>query len=297
MLITPDIRIVEAHDLLLGETVGQIADGGPREIDAVPSRFTLADLRKRGRYLPALQAPTFDGAAAWIGDHLLPALPFAPDEVPKGSTGIDLWGELARSNGDWAGGVQKRSRMKQVAFDRLVAMGEQQDLLHRLPRWLEPGSAGAQAYKLYLNDPGVLHRLLGWNERLYVGGPRSVGSVRTEAFWRVRDKSWEGFVVTSLVRAAGPNARATVWEANPGEIDLILDWARETWAIEITRGRSKRFREMHGAGHRVTGAARPIILVYDDEVGLPELKGAGRLGHKVECMTLLQALREVRAGP
>jgi hypothetical protein len=51
--------------------------------------------------------------------------------------------------------------------------------------------------------------------------------------------------------------------------DLILDWGRETWAIEITHGRSKRFRELHGQGHRETGAARPIILVFEDEVGLP----------------------------
>lgn len=297
MLILPETRIVEAHDLLLGTIAVASNDDGPEQVDALPFRFTLADLRRRGRYLSALQAPTYDRAAAWIGSNLLPSLPFAPDEAPEGVAGADIWRELARSSGDWAEGVQKRSRMKQVAFNRLVAMGEQQDLLHRLPEWREPGSSEARGHKLYLNDPGVMHRLLGWDERLYVGGPLGVGPARMEAFWRLRDKSWEAFVVTNLIRAAGLRARATVWEGNPGEIDLILDWDRETWAIEVTRGRSKKFREMHGAGHRITNAARPIILVYDDEVGLPELRGAGRLGHKVECMSLVQALREVRAGP
>ena len=132
---------------------------------------------------------------------------------------------------------------------------------------------------------------------MYHDGPHGAGGERVDSFWRQRDKSWEGFVISSLIRAATPRAGATVWEDNPGEIDLILDWDRETWAIEVTRGRSKRFRELHGQGHRATGAARPIILVFDDEVGLPELKGALRLGHRVECMTLAQALREVRAGP
>jgi hypothetical protein len=294
MLILPELRIIEAHELLLPEPLG-IADDVPGEVDSVTLRFSLADLRRRGRYLPALQAPTYDRAAAWIGDRLLPQLPAVLGELPAGLTHNDIWGELARSHGDWAHGIQRRSRMKQAAFDRLLAMSEQQDLLYRLPRWYEPGSEMRNAYKLYLNDPGLLHRLLGWNDRMYRDGPAGVGRGATELFWRQRDKSWEGFVVSSLVRAAGASAKATVWEVNPGEIDLILDWGCETWAIEITRGRNKKFRELHGQGHCATGATRPIILVFDDEVGLPELKGTLKLG-RVECMTLGEALREVRAG-
>ena len=187
--------------------------------------------------------------------------------------------------------------MKQAAFDRLLAISEQQDLLYRLPRWSEPGSEVRDDFKLYLNDPGLLHRLLGWDERIYHDGPVGVGKGLADLFWRQRDKSWEGFVVGSLVRAAGRRAKATVWEVNPGEIDLILDWGRDTWAIEITRGRNKKFRELHGKGHRATGSTRPIMLVFDDEVGLPQLKGALKLGHQVECMTLGEALHEVRVGP
>lgn len=274
-----------------------IADAVPREADSAPLRFSLADLRRRGRYLPALQAPTYDRAAAWIGDQVLPQLPVVVDELPSGLTGADIWSELARSHGEWGQGIQRRSRMKQVAFDRLLAMSEQQGLLYRLPRWCEPGSAKVGTFKLYLSDPGLLHRLLGWDERVYHNGPGGVGPLRTDLFWRQRDKSWEGFVVSSLIRAAGPDAKSTVWEVNAGEIDLILDWGRDTWAIEVTRGRNKKFRESHGLGHCVTGATRPIILVFDDEVGMPDLKGVMRLDHQVECMTLAQALRAVRAGP
>lgn len=296
MLILPELRIVEAHDLLLPEPF-EFPEVGPREVDNAPLRFTLADLRRRGRLFQALQEPTFDRAAAWIGNQVLPQLPALLDDLPVGVTPTDIWSELARSHGDWAHGIQRRSRMKQAAFERLVAMSEQQNLLHRLPRWCEPGSKERRDFKLYLNDPGILHRLLGWDERIYNEGPARVGQALTELFWRRRDKSWEGFVISSLVRAAGPSAKATVWEVNPGEIDLILDWDGETWAIEVTRGRNKKFRELHGEGHRATGATRPIMLVYDDEVGVPNLKGALQLGHQVECMTLREALREVRAGP
>lgn len=296
MLILPELRVIEAHELLLPEPIG-ITGGAPNEVDDVPLRFGLADLRRRGRYLPALLAPTYDRAAAWIGQQVVPQLPVAPDDLPPGVEGSDVWSELARSHGDWAHGVQRRSKMKKVAFERLLAMSEQQNLLYRLPRWCESGREEQGIYKLYLSDPGILHRLLHWDERMYHGGPLAVGPGQVDLFWRQRDKSWEGFVVSSLIRAAGPSARATVWEANPGEIDLILDWGRETWAIEVTRGRNKRFRELHGQGHRATGASRPIILVFDDEVGLPELKGALKLGHQAECMTLAQALRQVQAGP
>lgn len=296
MLILPEVEVVEAHDLLLAEPIG-IADEAPSQLDIAVPRFALADLRRRGRYLPALQAPTYDGAATWIGDQVLPELPIIPDDLPIGIESEDVWSELARSNGEWAWGAQKRTRMKRVAFERLVATGQQQGVLYRLPRWAEPGTKQPGDAKLYLSDPGILHRLLRWNERMYRVGPLGVGAGQVDLFWRQRDRSWEGFVVSSLIRAAGPRAKPTVWEANPGEIDLILDWHRETWAIEITRGRTKRFRELHGQGHRATGAARPMMLVFDDEVGRPDLKGALKLGHRVECMTLAQALREVRAGP
>lgn len=296
MLILTELRIVEAHELLLPEPTG-FAEIAPRDVDSSAMRFSLADLRRRGRYLPALEAPTYDRAAAWIGDQVLSQLPILPGDLPSGLTGDDIWGELARSQGDWAHGIQRRSRMKQAAFERLVALSEQQDLLYRLPRWGEPSGEQRNAYKLYLNDPGLLHRLLGWDERIYQDGPTGVGSRLIELYQRQRDKSWEGFVVSSLIRAAGPAARATVWEVNPGEIDLILDWGREIWAIEITRGRNKKFREFRGQGHHATEATRPIILVYDNEVGLPELKGVLKTGHNVECLTLAQALREVRNGP
>jgi len=187
--------------------------------------------------------------------------------------------------------------MKRDAFERLLAMSEQQGLLYRLPRWCEPGNEKQEAFKLYLSDPGLLHRLLRWDERVYHNGPGGAGPARTDLFWRQRDKSWEGFVVGSLIRAAGPIAKATVWEVNPGEIDLILDWGSSIWAIEITRGRNKKFRELHGVGHRMTGATLPIILVFDDEVGKPDLKGVMKLDHQVECMTLAQVLRAVRTGP
>jgi hypothetical protein len=115
MLIMPDIKLVEAHDLPLMEAVGPLLEFGPREGDATSLRFTLNDLRRRGRYLPALLAPTDNRAAAWVGDRLLPELSFFPDDVLQDSSGISVWEELARSQGEWASGTQKRSRMKQGA--------------------------------------------------------------------------------------------------------------------------------------------------------------------------------------
>ena len=48
MIIVPEIRLVEAHDLLPEEAIA-VAVGGLREVEDPRFRFALADLRRASR--------------------------------------------------------------------------------------------------------------------------------------------------------------------------------------------------------------------------------------------------------
>ena len=80
--------------------------------------------------------------------------------------------------------------------------------------------------KVYIRDSGIVHTLLGldtWDDVL--GHP-------------VAGKSWEGFVVEALIRAAPDGTRASFYRTATGvEIELVLELpGGPVWAVEVKRG-------------------------------------------------------------
>ena len=80
--------------------------------------------------------------------------------------------------------------------------------------------------KLYVRDSGIVHTLLRLDDEESVLGHPVAG------------KSWEGFVLETLIRAAPERTQASFYRTATGvEVDLVLELpGGRLWAIEIKRG-------------------------------------------------------------
>lgn len=79
--------------------------------------------------------------------------------------------------------------------------------------------------KVYWRDSGLLHRLLGVERIEQLFSQPWVG------------QSWEGFVIEQTIAtlaAVGKRPQAPFFRTSDGyELDLVLDWGLERWAIEV----------------------------------------------------------------
>jgi hypothetical protein len=294
----PEIRIVEAHDVLGSDRFGALGPIG-ETIASAPRFFDLEkDMWRRGRYAPSLFADNDARSFAWLGRALAEGMPLLPLIKGKALEADPFWTKLARENAREEHGIQARSGLTAKDFSGIHQLGAQHDLIYRLPRWSPPGEYSTDPAKLYWTDPGLLHRALGWDAVRFGGNIAGLTANEIKhlnSTWK--QDSWEGFVVTSLTRCAGIRAKASVWRGPDGEIDLILDWhnPRETWAIEVTMGRKKELRSL-GLGGQQTQAARSFV-VHNEEAGRPKLGGLSSHVGAIDCLTLRDALFEVRDGP
>lgn len=100
-------------------------------------------------------------------------------------------------------------------------------LVRRLPPFhANVGKRLVKSPKVYVRDSGIVHTLLGLDDRDAVLGHPVAGG------------SWEGFVIENLLSAAGDRIRPFFYRTSAGaEIDLLLEMpGGKLWAIEIKRG-------------------------------------------------------------
>lgn len=302
MLIGPDVEVVEAH-LPFKRKPSQPASllfGGASiaAVELTARAFGLETMWHRGRFAPSLYADSPARSRAWLDGYARQGLPMLDGLAERFATRGGMWLWLARENGREEHGIQRRSGLTRVDFERVRSTAVQQDVLYQLPLWSAPGEVPTQKPLLYWTDPGVLHWHCALTEEMLLDWTGRVFPHDRERLQLLRAKSWEGFVISCLLRAAGTRASGRVWRAIDGEIDLILDWpdSRSTWAIEVTLGRNKELRRAFADGCVATQAERRII-VFNQIVGKPRVKGAADVLTGVEWMSLEEALREVRSGP
>lgn len=92
--------------------------------------------------------------------------------------------------------------------------------------------------KVYLADSGLLHTLLGVQDRYALDGHPKIGA------------SWEGFVISALVEQLGVAWQdCHFWAAHAGpELDLFVSYGGQRLGFEIKRTTSpRRTRSMHSA--------------------------------------------------
>ncbi|MEM8500190.1 MAG: ATP-binding protein [Pseudomonadota bacterium] len=156
------------------------------------------------------------------------------------------------------------------------------DLLEKLllVRTLQPWSVNTgkrltKSARPFVRDTGILHALLNL---------RDIDSLRGHA---VSGKSWEGFVIESLIAASNNKARPYFYRTSAGaEADLVLEFAPgKCWAIEVKLSRAPTVdRGFHNAAEDVEAERR--ILVHRGREDFPMRGG-------IEAMSLLRAMNEV----
>ncbi|NDG74308.1 MAG: ATP-binding protein [Synechococcaceae bacterium WB8_1B_136] len=155
------------------------------------------------------------------------------------------------------------------------------DLL--LVRRLQPlhanvGKRLVKAPKLYVRDSGLVHTLLGLDDREAVLGHPVAGA------------SWEGFVLENLITCAPQRSQAWFYRTAAGaEIDLVLDLpGGHRWAIEVKRSTAPRL----GKGfHQARADLEPqrCFVVHAGEERFPLHEGVEAVG-AAELAAELRAL-------
>ena len=123
-------------------------------------------------------------------------------------------------------------------------------LVRRLPPWhANVGKRLVKSPKVYLRDTGVLHTLLQIPSLDALLGHPKLGD------------SWEGFVIENIATSLKGLARPYFYRTAAGaEIDLIIDFGTEIWAIEIKRNATPRLSKgFHIACDDLKPARRIVV--------------------------------------
>jgi hypothetical protein len=141
-------------------------------------------------------------------------------------------------------------------------------LVRRLPPFhANVGKRLVKSPKVYLRDSGIVHALLGLDNREAVLGHPVTGG------------SWEGYVIENLLSAAPERTGAYFYRTAAGaEIDLVLELpGGRRWAMEIKRGLAPKLEK---GFHHARADLEPerSFIVYSGEDRYPKAAGVEVIG-------------------
>lgn len=129
-------------------------------------------------------------------------------------------------------------------------------LINRLEPWHENTKKRLiKSPRIYVRDSGILHRLLGIQNRDGLFSNPILG------------KSWEGFVIQNILSILPKTAEAYFYRTTAGaELDLVIKLGAETIGIEIKYGLSpKNSKGFHRSCAEVKATQKYIVYSGDDE--------------------------------
>lgn len=188
----------------------------------------LNSLWLRGGFPDSFLATTDRSSHQWRRDFITTYLQRdIPDLGPAIATETlrRFWTMLAHLSG----GLLNRSTLARSLDVNATTVSRYLDLMVDLLliRRLQPwhGNLGkrlTKSPKVYLRDSGILHALLAIDSREQLLGHPKLGD------------SFEGFVIEQLLSVLPSDTSATFYRTAAGaEIDLVLEFGLERWAIEI----------------------------------------------------------------
>jgi predicted AAA+ superfamily ATPase len=222
----------------------------------------------RGGFPDSFLAPSDSSSATWrahfVRTYLERDMPQLGPRIP-GETLRRFWTMLAHTQGGLLNaaqlarglGIDGKTVMRYL--DLLVDLL----LVRRLPPLLtNVGKRLTKAPKTYVRDSGVVHTLLGIDDReALLGHPVAGGS-------------WEGFVIENLLRVAPERTVASFYRTAAGaEVDLVIELpGGERWAIEVKRGLSPKLEK---GFHHARADLKPArsFIVYSGNERYPRAAG------------------------
>lgn len=240
----------------------------------------------RGGFPDSFLAATDEASAIWrenfIRTYLERDIPQLGPRVPA-DTLRRFWTMLAHVQGGMLNAAQLARGLgvdgKTVAryLDLLVDLL----LVRRLPPLhANVGKRLVRSPKVYVRDSGIVHALLGLDDRDAVLGHPVAGG------------SWEGFVLENLLSAAPARTKASFYRTSAGaEIDLVLEMpGGKLWAVEIKRGLAPRLdKGFHHA--RQDLEPERCFVVYSGEERYPMADGVEIIGLR-ELASMMGGLPE-----
>jgi hypothetical protein len=227
----------------------------------------------RGGFPDSFLAASDEASALWRGNfirtYLERDIPQLGPRVPA-ETLRRFWTMLAHEQGTTLNaaalarslGVDGRTVARYL--DLLVDLL----LVRRLPPLhANVGKRLVKSPKVYVRDSGIVHALLGLDDREAVLGHPVAGG------------SWEGHIVENLLGAAPERTEAYFYRTAAGaEIDLVLDLpGGRRWAVEIKRGLAPKLEK---GFHHARADLRPerCFVVYSGEDRYPKAEGVEVIG-------------------
>ena len=215
-----------------GETLaGRLAiyELHPLSISEVPTE-RLRLLWCRGgfpeSYLAAGDPESLDWRLTFIETYLQRDIPQFGPRIPA-ETLRRFWTMLAHNQGQTynAAALARGLDVSGVTIGRYLDLMVDLLLVRRLQPWTSNlGRRLVKAPKVYLRDSGVCHALLGIETLDELLGHPVIGG------------SWEGFIIENVLRVLPPGASWGYYRTARGaEVDLIVEFRRELWAIEVKR--------------------------------------------------------------
>jgi uncharacterized protein len=196
----------------------------------------------RGGLPPSFTASSDEDSRAWregyIATFLERDLAQLGVRIPA-STMRRAWTMIAHCHGQtWNGAELARSLdvAESTARRYLDALSDAL-IVRQLTPWLANiGKRQRRSPKVYVRDTGLLHNLLGLDNRLVLDGSPKLGA------------SWEGFVVEQLAAVLAPSP-LYYWRTQHGaELDVYVQLAGRPYGFEIKRTSAPRMtRSMQSA--------------------------------------------------
>lgn len=251
----------------------------PLRVDEIePTPQALDRLWVRGGFPDSLLARGDAASLAWrrsfIRTYLERDIPQLGPRIPA-ETLRRLWTMLAHTQGQ----PLNAARMAAGLGVTGVTVGRYLDLLvdlllvRRVEAW--SGNVGkrlVRAPRVYVRDSGLVHALLGLEDREAILGHPVAGL------------SWEGLIVENLAAAAGDAPIGFYRTSGGAELDLVIDGRRRRrYAVEIKRSSAPELGKGFWNARDDVGAAESIV-VYPGEETIPLGSGVLAMGPR-QAMT------------
>lgn len=213
-------------------------------------------------YLAGDDAESFDWRFSFIQTYLERDVPMLGPRIPA-ETLRRFWEMLAHNQGQLlnaarlAGSLGVSGQTVARYLDILVDLF----LVRRLPPWnANAGKRLVRSPKVYVRDSGVVHTLLGIEDKERLLGHPVAGS------------TWEGLIIENLLAVAPQGTRSSFYRTTQGaEIDLVLEMpSGDLWAIEVKRsvGSPHPAKGFHIACDDIKAARRFVVYPGTEEFAL-----------------------------